>query len=107
MFWFDRFVSSIIDDTSKLQQPEVGDRLRSFADTIEILEVSPPLYNSERKLWDRAVRFKVVKVHSPGDSSLDFQDESLLLGDLLSDPGYKYCPDYLTNPEAQGCEAQG
>ncbi len=79
--WYGSCQDSIIDDTSECPQPEVGQRYRSFADTIEIIAVSPQMMWREKT--DRVVRFKVIEVHSPEDSSMDHDDVKILWGDLI------------------------
>lgn len=84
MFWWDKYTEYVRDHTADKPQPEVGQRWRCFADTIEILEVSPPLTRGEKT--DVAIRFKVVEVHSPEDSSMVFDDDNpvdLFWGDVI------------------------
>lgn len=81
-----RFLRAVMDDTSGLRQPQIGDRYRSSIDVIEITYVSEPLCREGKS--DRVVTFNVVEVLSPGDSSLGFRDVDQLFGDLNdeSDP---------------------
>lgn len=75
-----RLLSAMIHDTSKLRQPQVGDRYRSSDDVIELTYVSEPLFHGEKT--DRVVTFNVLEVLSE-NSSMKHQDVSILFGDLM------------------------
>lgn len=84
--WWERYKNYVRDHTADGPQPEVGQRYRSFADTVEILEVSPPMELNGKT--DVAVRFKVVEVHSAEDSSMEHENVDIFWGDMIEGCAY-------------------
>jgi hypothetical protein len=91
---FKNFQSSVIDDTTHLRTPVVGDRYTSWLDTVEVIEVSEPLTHNGKT--DVGLRLRVVEVHSPDEGSEVGGIYELLFGDLIFDEVRR--PQGTSNP---------
>lgn len=77
----------IVDNTSHLRAPIVGDRYTSWLDTVEIIEVSEPMTLDGKT--DIAVRFKVIELHAdPSEGSEVGLVTEMLFGDLIDNDDY-------------------
>lgn len=79
------FRTVIMDDMSNVRPPRVGDRYASGDDRIELVAVSEPLVYQGRT--DYVVVFDVIEAFTE-DSSVDFRNEHILFGDLVSGDAY-------------------
>lgn len=92
-----RWAQYIIEDTRNKRQPKVGDRMRSWADMIEIVAVGDQMCSPHNiELVDRAVHVKVIEVYSQEDSELCGPEANLMfmLSDLLDMDEYVDPPSY-------------
>lgn len=95
--------NDIIDHTDILdqRQPEVGDKMRSWPDMVELTYVSDFRANPKTGKRDRLIAFKVIEVYSPEDSEITGEEVELLFGDMIDGCTYTFVdPDPEPNEES-------